>query len=145
MYSVQSMPRPDIKNNLCCSAAIKTIARERERERDIHTHTDRESEQEHKALQNSKLAKPNLRVACSSGCGATQLLQEKADHPSSLDSYLHGVHAKGGRTLQKDVFLPCKHLLSAFYKTLPSKNPSKNLVFTEKNPYKRLLRTLLST
>ena len=28
-------------------------------------------------------------------------------------------------------FLPSKHLLSAFYKALPSKNPSKNLVFTE--------------
>ena len=44
----------------------------------------------------------------------------------------------------KDVFLPSKHLLSAFYKTLPSKNPSKNLVFTE-NPYRHLLRTLLRT
>ena len=32
------------------------------------------------------------------------------------------VHAKGGRTLRKDVFLPSKHLLSAFFKTLPSKN-----------------------
>ena len=40
------------------------------------------------------------------------------------------------------MFLPSKPLLSAFYKTLPSKNPSKNLVFTEKTPYKRLLRTL---
>ena len=49
---------------------------------------------------------------------------------------------EGGRTLRKDVFLPSKHLLSAFYKTLPTKNPSKNLVFTE-NPYRRLLRTLL--
>ena len=63
---------------------------------------------------------------------------------------------EGGRTLRKDVFLPSKHRLSAFYKTLPSKNPSKNLVFTEnpsqapsKNPSKKhlllenLLRTLL--
>ena len=55
------------------------------------------------------------------------------------------------------MFLPSKHLLSAFYKTLPSKNPSKNLVFTlkkplqapSKNPSKKhlllenLLRTLL--
>ena len=54
------------------------------------------------------------------------------------------------------MFLPSKHLLSAFYKKLPSKNPSKNLVFTEKplqapskNPSKKhlllenLLRTLL--
>ena len=54
------------------------------------------------------------------------------------------------------MFLPSKHLLSAFYKTLPSKNPSKNPVFTEKhlqalskNPSKKhlqvenLLRTLL--
>ena len=55
------------------------------------------------------------------------------------------VHAKGGRTLRKDVFLPSKHLLrnlSAFYETLPSKNPSKNLVFTEnpsKNPSKKHL------
>ena len=40
------------------------------------------------------------------------------------------------------MFLPSKRLLSAFYKTPPSKNPSKNLVFTE-NPYRRLLRTLL--
>ena len=40
-----------------------------------------------------------------------------------------------GRTLRKDVLLPSKHLLSDFSKTLPSKNPSKNLVFTE-NPYK---------
>ena len=38
---------------------------------------------------------------------------------------------QGGRTLRKDVFLPSKHLLSAFYKTLPSKNPSKNLLSTE--------------
>ena len=37
----------------------------------------------------------------------------------------------------------CFCFLSAFYKTLPSKNPSKNLVFTE-NPYRRLLRTLLT-
>ena len=49
---------------------------------------------------------------------------------------------EGGRTLRKDVFLPSKRLLSAFDKTLPSKHPSKNLVFTE-NPYRRLLRTLL--
>ena len=48
------------------------------------------------------------------------------------------------------MFLPSKHLLSAFYKKLPSKNPSKNLVFTpSKNPSKKhfllenLLRTLL--
>ena len=38
-----------------------------------------------------------------------------------------------GLTLRKDVFLPSKHLPSAFYETLPSENPSKNLVFTE-NP-----------
>ena len=51
----------------------------------------------------------------------------------NLDSHsLLRVHAKGGRTLRKDVFLPSKHLLSAFYKTLPS----KNLVFTE-SPYGR--------
>ena len=37
------------------------------------------------------------------------------------------VHAKGGRTLRKGVFLPSKHLPSAFYDTPPSKNPSKNL------------------
>ena len=62
----------------------------------------------------------------------------------------------GGRTLRKDVFLPSKHLLSAFYETLPSKNPSKNLIFAEnplqspsKSPSKKhlvlknLLRTLL--
>ena len=40
---------------------------------------------------------------------------------------------EGGRTLRKDVFLPSKHLLIAFYETLLSKNPSKNLVVTE-NP-----------
>ena len=34
---------------------------------------------------------------------------------------------KGGRTLRKSVFLPSKHLLSAFYDTPPSKNPAKNL------------------
>ena len=50
------------------------------------------------------------------------------------------LHAKG--TLRNDVFLPSKHLLCAFYETLPSKNPPKNLVFTD-NPYRRLLRTLL--
>ena len=38
---------------------------------------------------------------------------------------------EGGRTLRKDVLLPSKHLVSAFYETLPSKTPSKNLVFTE--------------
>ena len=49
---------------------------------------------------------------------------------------------EGGRTLQKDVFQPSKHLLiSTFYTALPSKNPSKNPVFTE-NLYKCLLRTL---
>ena len=63
---------------------------------------------------------------------------------------------EGGRTLRKDVFLPSKHLLIAFYKTLPSQNPSENLVLTEnplqapsKNPSKKhfllenLVRTLL--
>ena len=41
---------------------------------------------------------------------------------------------EGGRTLQRDAFLPSKHLLSAFYKTFPSTNPpSKNLVCAE-NP-----------
>ena len=67
----------------------------------------------------------------------------------------HGAR-EGGHTLRKDVFLPSKHLLSGFYEKLPSKNPSKNLVFTEnplqarsKNPSKNrlllenLLRTLL--
>ena len=33
---------------------------------------------------------------------------------------------RGGRTLQKGVFLPSKHLLSALYDTHPSKNPCKN-------------------
>ena len=51
------------------------------------------------------------------------------------------MHAKGV-VLRKDVFLPSKHLLSAFYTMLPSKNSSKNLVFTQ-SPYRRLLRTLL--
>ena len=49
---------------------------------------------------------------------------------------------KAGCTLRRGAFLPSKHLLSAFYETLPSKNPSKNLTFTE-SPYRHLLRTLL--
>ena len=51
---------------------------------------------------------------------------------------------EGGRSLRKDVFLPSKHFLSGFYKTLPSKNPSNklSLVYNE-DPYRRLLRTLL--
>ena len=48
------------------------------------------------------------------------------------------VHAIGVVLCEKTCFC----LLSAFHKKLPSKNPSKNLVFTE-NPYRRLLRTLL--
>ena len=61
---------------------------------------------------------------------------------------------QGGRTLRKDVFLPSKHLLSAFYKTLPSKNPSKNPCpywkpsqAPSKNPSKKplLLKNLLRT
>ena len=47
-------------------------------------------------------------------------------------SHIHTGACEGGRTLRKDVFLPSKHLLGAFYKTLPSKNPSKNLVFAKK-------------
>ena len=39
---------------------------------------------------------------------------------------MFGVHAEG-RTLQKGVFLPSKHLLSAFYDRPLSKNPSENL------------------
>ena len=31
-----------------------------------------------------------------------------------------------GRTLRKGLFLPSKHLVSAFYNTPPSTNPSKN-------------------
>ena len=67
-----------------------------------------------------------------------------------------GCTRRGTCTLRKDVFLPSKHLPSVFYKTHPSENPSKNLVFTEnplqapsKNPSKKhlllenLLRTLL--
>ena len=40
-------------------------------------------------------------------------------------------HIQGGCTLRKDTFLPSKRLPSDFYKMLPSKNPSKNLVFAE--------------
>ena len=47
------------------------------------------------------------------------------------------VHAKGVVLCERTCFC----LLSTFYKTLPSKNPSKNLVFTE-SPYRRFLRTL---
>ena len=67
------------------------------------------------------------------------------------------VCTRRGSHSAKDVFLPSKRLLSAFYKTLPSKNPSKNLVFfywkpfqaPSENPSKKhlllenLLRTLL--
>ena len=53
-----------------------------------------------------------------------------------------GCTRRGSHSAKGRGFLPSKHLLSTFYKTLPSKNPSKNLVFTE-NPYRRLLRTLL--
>ena len=69
---------------------------------------------------------------------------------------IHASAREGGRTLRKDVFLPSKHLLSAFYKMLPFKNPSKNpclyqkpLQVPSKNPSKKhlllenLLRTLL--
>ena len=63
----------------------------------------------------------------------------------------------GAHTLRTDIFLPSKDLLSApSFETLPSKNPSKNLVFTEtenplqapsKNPSKKhlLLKNLLTT
>ena len=44
------------------------------------------------------------------------------------------------RLLKHD--FPVHGLLNVFYETLPSKNLSKKLVFTE-NPYRRLLRTLL--
>ena len=47
-----------------------------------------------------------------------------------MKNFPNRVH-EGGRSLRKDVFLPSQHLLSAFYKTLPSKNPAKNLVFTK--------------
>ena len=63
---------------------------------------------------------------------------------------------EGGRTLRKGVSLPSKRLLSTFYNTPPSKNPSKNLCLywnpykaPSKNPSKKhlllenLLRTLL--
>ena len=49
------------------------------------------------------------------------------------------MHAKGVALCERTCFLPSKHLLSAFYETLLSKNPSKNVVSTE-NPYRRLLR-----
>ena len=75
--------------------------------------------------------------------------------PNAIVAWEWGAR-EAGRALRKDMFLPSKHLLSAFYKTPPSKNPSKNLVFTEnplqapsKNPSKKhlllenLLRTLL--
>ena len=47
------------------------------------------------------------------------------------------MHAKGVVLCERTRVSVFKHLLSAFYETLPSKNP----VFAE-NPYRRLLRTL---
>ena len=67
-----------------------------------------------------------------------QFMKPRVSKPSASQSPKVGCTRKGPYSA-KDVFLPSKHLLSAFYET---KNPSKNLVFT-KNPYKRLLRTLL--
>ena len=54
------------------------------------------------------------------------------------------VHAKGVVLCERACFCLLKHLLSAFYTTLPSKDPSKNPC-PYRNPYKarRLLRTLL--
>ena len=58
-----------------------------------------------------------------------------------LGEALRAVHAKGGRTLRKDVFLPSKH----FYETLPSNNPSRTLSLLKtcrgafKNPSKKRL------
>ena len=67
----------------------------------------------------------------------TQILQL---HHQARENVWHYGAREGGRTLRMDVFLPSKHLQAP--KTFPSKNPSKNLVFTE-NPYRHLLRTLL--
>ena len=55
-----------------------------------------------------------------------------------------GVHAGGVALCKRTCFylLSTFRLLSAFYDTLASKNPSKNLVFTE-SPHRRLLRTPL--
>ena len=39
--------------------------------------------------------------------------------------------------------LPSKHLLSAFYKTLPSKNPSKNTLSLLKTPYRGFSSSVL--
>ena len=72
---------------------------------------------------------------------AKRIAKGRVPSQSSSKCLKFRVHVKGV-VLRKDVFLPSKHLLSAFYKTLASKNPSKNLVFA-KNPYKRLVRTLL--
>ena len=50
-------------------------------------------------------------------------------YQNSCQSAVDGVRSafgQGGCTLRKGVFLPSKHLLSAFYDTPPSKNPSKN-------------------
>ena len=41
---------------------------------------------------------------------------------SGIRGSQHWGARKEGLTLRKDVFLPCKHLLSAFYEMLPSKN-----------------------
>ena len=55
--------------------------------------------------------------------------------PSGRYRHKNLLFQKGGRSLRKDVFLPSM-------KTLSSKNPSKNLVFTEE-PYRQHLRILL--
>ena len=77
-------------------------------------------------------------------------------NPPCADIVFSWGACEGGRALRKGVFLPSKHLLSTFYNTPPSKNPSKNLCLYS-NPYKapsknpsgkhllleNLLRTLL--
>ena len=68
----------------------------------------------------------------SKSLGSRKTSQKTAEtSPKNVKPHSDGVHAKGGRTLRKDAFLPSKHL----YETLPSKNPSKNLVFAQ-NPYR---------
>ena len=66
--------------------------------------------------------------------------EQKHEYKRDLLGLLHVIEDfMTGTPFLEVVFLLSKRLLSAFYKTLPFKNPSKNLVFAE-NPYRRLLR-----
>ena len=69
--------------------------------------------------------------------------QERKAPINTLHPNKYRVHVKGVVLCERTCFCVLStFLLSAFYETLPSKNPSKNLGFT-RAPYRRLLTTLL--